>query len=82
MSNHIQHQVIQKEEVELRGCIHKIINFSFGESDDSITMYKIKQNIYLLKKNQLMQEEQIKEQYEFWIWQEYELLKIETCLKS
>ena len=44
--------------------IHKIFNFLFGESDDLATLNKIKQNIHLPQENQLMQQEQIREQYE------------------
>ena len=46
------------------GVIHKILNFLFGESNDSATLNNIKQNIHLLKENQLMQPEQTREQYE------------------
>ena len=43
-----------------REIIHKTFHFLFGKPNDSITMSKIKENIYLLKENQLMQQEKIK----------------------
>ena len=46
------------------GVIHKIVNFLFGESEDSVTLNKMKTQCSSLQENQLMQQEQIMEQYE------------------
>ena len=46
----------------------------FGKSDDSAILNKNKQNIHLLKEDQLMQQEQIGEQYEL-----FNLTKVETA---
>ena len=45
------------------GVIHKIFNFLFDKSNDSTTLNNVKQNIYL-ERNQFIQWEQIREQYE------------------
>ena len=47
-----------------RWAIHKkIFHFLFGDSDNWATVNQIKQNIHMLKENQLRQQDQIKEQY-------------------
>ena len=53
---------------------HKILNFLFGKSDNSPALNKIEQNIYILKENQLMQQNQIKEHYKL-----FNLTRVETA---
>ena len=45
------------------GVIRKMLHFLFSKPDDSAPMNRIKKNIHILKENQLMQQEQINEQY-------------------
>ena len=71
--NHLTRSIVTNEKTCLsfgriphvkHGAFHKIFNFLFGESHDSATLNKIKQNIQLLQENQLVQPEQIRKQYE------------------
>ena len=58
------------------GAFHKIFNVLFGESDDFATLNKIKHNIHWLQENQLMQQEQIREQFELLSLTRIKIIKI------
>ena len=48
-------QVTKQEGIELkRGIIYKVFHYPFGEAGESANINDIKQNIHILKENQLM----------------------------
>ena len=64
------------------GIMHNIFNYLFAQSDGSTTLNKIKQNIHLLQENQMMQQEQIREQYKLLYLTRIETTKKENYLEN